>query len=192
MAQPEDKYKPRIIVQTDDYRVIVKANPPFEGSQRKADVVIEERRSDGMGEKYWHPVHNLFNTRSGMTKDERLMRDIFEDMAKVMVRPILMDENGLEPPNMSGFQRMVESVERRPKLGPKLADMLTAVGLTISGSVTVPPDMPFDNRGNAVGLVLTPGLISDLRNMFPGIPYELEPIQLVAKLLERAAQELRQ
>jgi hypothetical protein len=186
MAKPEPEYKPRIIVQTQSYRITAKPRPPFEGNPRPDEITIETRRTNGMDEPYWHPIHHLWDSRHSMSEAERFLQTLFQEIAHQQQETAAKELSGLIK---EAYSPVV--VERRPKLGPRLAELLIEVGNTLRGEVKLPPDMPFDNR-DAVGLALTPGLLSDLHKMFPGLPYPLHPVQLIAKLLERAADELKQ
>ncbi len=61
----------------------------------------------------------------------------------------------------------------------------------MTGDVVIPPSMPFDNRDYTIGMNLTPAVLTELHKMFVGLPYPLVAVQLIHKLLERAADELQ-
>lgn len=187
--KPEPDYTPRIILQTKSYRVIAKPRPPFEGNARPDEITIEEERKDGMGVPYWHALFHLWESRSGLSQVERFLQDLFIEVAAADEKR--RAANAELSKLVDEAKPITLTVERRPKLGPRLAELLIEVANTARGEVSIQTGMPFDNR-DGVGLALTPGLISDLHKMFPGLPYPLHPVQLIAKLLERAAAELRE
>lgn len=152
------------------------------------DIIIEQERSNTLGERYWHPTHHLFETRMGSTADEKLMLQLFNQL------PLPADAKPAEQPpsSVTVEQRPVRPTMSKSERRDKLAELLTEVRGTLRGEgVTITPDMPFDNRDGAIGLALTPAVLGSLHKLFPGHPYPLHAVQLIAKLLEHAAEELK-
>ncbi len=193
MAEPA---QPRIILQTKSYRIIAKACPPFEGRQRPDEIIVEERRQTGMDEQYWGPVHYLFDTKMSMTKDEKFIMGLFQEVAKqanetkelgARVKKMAEEQN---PITIEVPLRPAKPTISRSERRAMLAELLISVGNALRGDVTVTPgsSMPFDNRDGAMALEISPAILDKLHELFPGLP---SAAQLVSALLGHSAAELR-
>lgn len=181
---------PVILVQTKEIRIIRVLRDPKDRSMENAhraqldDIIIEQERTNTLGERYWHPTHHLFETRMGSTQDEKLMLQLFNQLPV----PATVEQ----PTSVTVEQRPVRQTMSKLERRDKLAELLTEVRGTLRGEgVTITPDMPFDNREGAIGLALTPAVLGLLHRLFPGHPYPLHAVQLIAKLLDHAAEELK-
>lgn len=187
-------FDPRIILQTATHRVIARNFGPFEGKERADEIVIEASLKNLMGEVYWHPVKELHASRHGMTRDDHLMLSLFCELSAARQKQTELGNMVRERVTRPRDPIIVDAEPPRPSKADllELADVYEVLATMAKGQVVIPPDMPFDNRDNGVGLDMSPGLIGRLHKLFPGWPRELTPVQLVMALMERTAEVLRQ
>lgn len=196
MGMPKTEHAPNVIVQTNSVRVIATLKEPFENKPCEPDIVVEELLKNSLHEPYWHPVKHWWHSKSGMTQDERLAYRLLSEWAVKQHAGTVLATIPLPPPAPT-VELPVETVEVRPvrptltksEFRAQLASLLTESAKVIVTAMTIDGSMPFDAR-DGVAVALTPAMLGDLHKMFPGRPYPLKSVELFAKLLERAAEEL--